>query len=907
MCELEKKAKTIFLSALEIDSESDREAFINGKCNDNQTLRREVQRLVDHWKGMGSFMESSPPDGTPSATAECSLDEKPGTLIGDYKLLQRLGEGGMGIVYLAERQHPVKQRVALKIIKHGMDTGQFLARFDAERQALAMMDHPNIAKVLDAGCTEYGRPYFVMELVKGISISTFCDENRLPTQARLELFLQVCQAVHHAHQKGIIHRDLKPSNILVALYDDQPVPKVIDFGVAKATNQHLTERTLFTAVGTIIGTWEYMSPEQAVLNQLDVDTRSDVYALGVLLYELLTGETPLDRQKLREGQLLETFRMIREEEPLKPSTRVSTLGDRATATAAYRRTKPELLASEIRGDLDWIVMKALAKERSRRYDSASRFATDIRRLLANDVVEARPPSLWYQAQKFYQRNKAAVGVVVAVFVALVIGLGGTLWNLNEVTKSRAELRQMLENWQQSLFRRALTAAFSGDETEVFKLIEKATEVNESAPDWEPKVRGLLDLFNGRLDNALDALKGAVEINDDPGAEALLACAYLQSGKQDEYMETRNRLEEIVFKETRNRSETIVFQPKWFELSVEDRLLVGHAIKFGNIIKGKKILGNILSEDPSPLALALHSQILMLQCYDRPNETRRALSLTELEAAQLMMPECAFLAVLEFWAYVPFEIGDEIPHDRREHVEDAVRELRNHKDYTAARHALACWADLDGRPDDARRHWDAVTGAIDSSDGGYIRDYYAAFEYRHGNIEKAERLLAGGSSESVLAAIHYGEMLALDPKRAEHARDMYTQALKAIERLSVGPDDVIGIPETILLLMGDEPRARRELKRRLHGMPASAQRQMMEFLADAEMSPKELLAAIGDASLAARAMAHKMIALRHLSRGEKQMAMEQLRACLSVTYWFPDSMWAHAILAQIEREDASPKQ
>ncbi|MFO7907848.1 MAG: serine/threonine-protein kinase, partial [Pirellulaceae bacterium] len=644
MCELEKKAKTIFLSALEIDSDSDREAFINGKCNGNQALRQEVQRLLDHWKGMGSFMESTPPDDTPSATAEYSLDDKPGTLIGDYKLLQRLGEGGMGIVYLAERQHPVKQRVALKIIKHGMDTGQFLARFDAERQALAMMDHPNIAKVLDAGCTENGRPYFVMELVKGVAISTFCDENRLPTRARLELFLQVCQAVHHAHQKGIIHRDLKPSNILVALYDDNPVPKVIDFGVVKATNQHLTERTLFTAVGTIIGTWEYMSPEQAVLNQLDVDTRSDVYALGVLLYELLTGETPLDRQQLREGQLLETFRMIREQEPLKPSTRVSTLGDRATATAAYRSTKPELLASEIRGDLDWIVMKALAKERSRRYDSASRFATDIRRLLANDAVEARPPSLWYQAQKFYQRNKAAVGVVVTVFVGLVIGLGGTLWNLNAVSDARSklkakneELHEILNNWQRELYFHALTAAFSDDHQEVESAINEATKASGSSPDWEPKIRGLLDLFNGRLDNALETLKGAVETQKDPGAEALLACTYLQSGQQDKFIETRNRLE------------TIVSHPEWSELSVEDRLLVGHAIKFGNIEWGEKILANILSNDPSPLAFALHSQILMKQCYDRPNQARRALSLAELKAAQLMMPECAFLAVLEFWA------------------------------------------------------------------------------------------------------------------------------------------------------------------------------------------------------------------------------------------------------------------
>jgi serine/threonine protein kinase len=351
-------------------------------------------------------------------------DQTAGTMVGRYKLLQPMGEGGMGAVWMAEQRAPVQRRVAVKIIKASLHGDHVLARFEAERQALAMMDHPNIARVFDAGTTEAGRPYFVMELVKGVPFHKYCDRENLPLKERLELFIPVCNAVQHAHQKGIVHRDLKPSNVLVALYDGKPVPKVIDFGVAKAITQKLTEKTMFTEVGQIVGTLEYMAPEQAELNNLDIDTRADIYSLGVMLYELLTGAPPFTAKELRNAGFVEMLRVIREVEPTRPSTKLSSSGELDTI-AARRRLDARSLSRLVRGDLDWIVMKCIEKERGRRYETASQVGEELRRFLAHEPVLAGPPSATYRARKFLRRNKGAVIAAALVVLALFGGMVGT--------------------------------------------------------------------------------------------------------------------------------------------------------------------------------------------------------------------------------------------------------------------------------------------------------------------------------------------------------------------------------------------------------------------------------------------------------------------------------------------------
>jgi serine/threonine protein kinase/tetratricopeptide (TPR) repeat protein len=438
-----QRAKSIFLAALE-QAEEQRRAFLDEACAGDPELRRRAEQLLraherpdslpEAAQASGPTQDSAPPEdrvGGSSAQAE-----HPGAVIGPYKLVQEIGEGGMGTVWMAQQTEPVKRLVALKLVKAGMDSKQVIARFEAERQALALMDHVNIARVLDAGATSAGRPFFVMDLVKGVPITKYCDEHHLTPRERLELFIPVCQAVQHAHQKGIIHRDLKPSNVLVAHYDGKPVPKVIDFGVAKAAGQSLTDKTLVTGFGNIVGTLEYMSPEQAEVNQLDIDTRSDIYSLGVLLYELLVGSPPFTKKDLEKAGMLEMLRVIREQEPSKPSTKLSTAEGLPTL-AANRGTEPARLTRLVRGELDWIVMKALEKDRNRRYETANGFAMDIQRYLADEPVHACPPSAVYRLGKFVRRYKGPVLAASLAVLSLVAGIVAATWGLLDARQARA--------------------------------------------------------------------------------------------------------------------------------------------------------------------------------------------------------------------------------------------------------------------------------------------------------------------------------------------------------------------------------------------------------------------------------------------------------------------------------------
>jgi serine/threonine protein kinase/Tfp pilus assembly protein PilF len=430
--------RDIFIAALQKKDTGERQRYVNEACAGQPELREQVETLLRLYEGAGSFLQNPamelPPTATLDKAAEPTapvdppvLTERQGSQIGPYKLIEQLGEGGFGIVFRAEQQQPIRRTVALKVLKPGMDTRQVIARFEAERQALAVMDHQNIARVIDGGETRSGRPYFVMDLVKGIPITRFCDEQKLTVRQRLELFVPACRAVQHAHQKGIIHRDLKPTNVLVAAYDGKPVPKIIDFGVAKALGQQLTERTLATRFGEIIGTLEYMSPEQAEFNALDVDTRADVYSLGVLLYELLTGTTPLSTAQLKQAGVAEVLRLIREEDPPTPSTRLSNSKESLTAISAQRKLEPARLAREVRGDLDWIVMRCLEKDRARRYQTANDLARDIERYLNEEPVEAGPPSPVYRLRKFARKNRKWLAAATAFVLLLVTGTGVSAW------------------------------------------------------------------------------------------------------------------------------------------------------------------------------------------------------------------------------------------------------------------------------------------------------------------------------------------------------------------------------------------------------------------------------------------------------------------------------------------------
>jgi tetratricopeptide (TPR) repeat protein/tRNA A-37 threonylcarbamoyl transferase component Bud32 len=504
-----QRIQSVFGAVAELPP-AERAAVLERECGDDAELRRRVEALLKAHDDSGELPAAEQePTGAYVPAVEAGQ-----VFAGRYKLREKLGEGGMGVVFVADQTEPVQRRVALKVIRAGLDTHRLLARFEQERQALALMDHPNIAKVFDAGMDQAERPYFAMELVKGLPLTKYCDDARLSPRQRLQLFIPVCQAVQHAHQKGIIHRDLKPSNILVGLYDGRPVPKVIDFGVAKATGPRLTEQSVYTEVGSIIGTLEYMSPEQAELNNLDIDTRSDIYALGVILYELLTGAVPFSRKELEKAGLAEMLRVIKEAEPSKPSTKLSHSGT-LPSIAAQRQMEPHKLTALVRGELDGIVMKALEKERSRRYETANGFAMDVQRYLAGEPVLAAPASQWYRLRKLLRRHRGPVAAAGLLLLTLLGGIAGTTWGLLRAVRERdaKEVALIAEQQARADESKARLQAFAALRSMTDEVVERKFAQGKVLTEEDRAfLRGVIGQFD-----AFAAIKG-----DDTASRAVRA-------------------------------------------------------------------------------------------------------------------------------------------------------------------------------------------------------------------------------------------------------------------------------------------------------------------------------------------------------------------------------------------------
>ncbi|HWB03677.1 MAG TPA: serine/threonine-protein kinase [Verrucomicrobiales bacterium] len=646
-----QREEALYEQAMQRASSEERDAFLIDACGDDDALLQKMRELLAagavaaEQQFLSTGLSSDEPGRTVTG-GPAREAERPGAVIGRYKLLQSIGEGGFGSVWMAEQSEPIKRRVALKIIRPGMDTREVIARFEAERQALAMMDHPNIAKVFDAGATEGGRPFFVMELVKGMPVTAFCDEAKLSTRERLELFADVCSAINHAHQKGIIHRDIKPSNVLVTLHADKAVAKVIDFGIARATQQTLTDKTLFTRHGEFIGTPAYMSPEQMAFSGIDVDTRSDIYSLGVLLYELLTGKPPFDAKTLVSAGYEEMRRIIREDDPPRPSTRISTAtGVERISLAAARQTDPAKLCRTVRGDLDWIVMKALEKDRTRRYETASAFAADIQRFLHDEAVLASPPSAGYRFRKFARRHKTALGVATVIAVVLVAATGVSVWQAklavearNEATARAASEHAARE--ESEAITKFLTGVFQSPDPArdgltitVAEKLEKAVKNLDLDLTTEPACRAQMQAVLGKTYRALGLPLKAIplqekvrdyyraasgpEHSDTLHAIGSLALSLRDAGRRDEALKVFQELLPLIRRIKGPEHSDTLDVMQMLALSLRDTKRYEEALKLREevLTLTRKVLG---TEHPNTLT-AMHSLAISLSDTGRRDE------------------------------------------------------------------------------------------------------------------------------------------------------------------------------------------------------------------------------------------------------------------------------------------------
>jgi serine/threonine protein kinase len=686
--------EAIFHIARRITDRQARADYLEQVCGDNTALLTRVRALLEVHEQEQNFLRSAGPEATATLDAE-PITEAPGTEIGRYRLMEQIGEGGMGVVFVAEQRQPLRRKVALKVIKPGMDSKAVVARFEAERQALALMDHPNIAHVLDAGSTAAGRPYFVMEYVRGVPITEYCDQNRLTIRERLELFIQVCQAIQHAHQKGIVHRDIKPSNVLVTLHDGVPVPKVIDFGVAKALNTRLTDRTIYTAHMQVIGTLMYMSPEQAEMSGLDVDTRADVYGLGVLLYELLTGTTPFQKEELDQAGFDEQRRIIREKEPQRASMRISSLGETATTIAEQRKTDARKLHQQVRGDLDWIVMKALEKDRTRRCETASGFAADVQRFLGNEPIEARSPSSIYRFSKLALRHRMFVAATFFVMTTLIAGIVAT-------SHFATQLSVTLGRLHDELIEKVILNAQSRDRASADAAIQLALESRVPVPTLH-MLKGIACYYDGDNPSAIDLLERVVDVEpNNVTARAMLALSHVHNGGWPTYTRQMARIQAT--KETAERRD-------------HEALILGCTLLYVDTDRCLKMLQETVDRHPEwVVARAMLGGGKAHRALELPSVVLAQDALEETKLAQQVLPTNRVVALYNVWAHSVAIYFAQMQGEDFEHLaqtaERSLRLLKRDANYVAGAYNVAMFYEVIGDFDAALAVMNEAVGAKD---------------------------------------------------------------------------------------------------------------------------------------------------------------------------------------------------
>ncbi|MDA7924070.1 serine/threonine protein kinase [Mariniblastus sp.] len=901
--------EAIFHIARDLANAAKQSEYLQQVCGGDQELRERIQGLLDAHEKEQTFLKSNvqletTAAKTPTAGAKSGSIAKPGEEIGRFKLLQQIGEGGFGVVFMAEQHKPIRRKVALKVIKPGMDTKGVVARFEAERQALAMMDHPNIAKVLDGGTTDSGRPYFVMELVKGVPITDYCDQNQLPADQRLELFITVCKAVQHAHQKGIIHRDLKPSNILVTLHDGTPVVKVIDFGVAKAVNQQLTDKTLYTAFGQMVGTPQYMSPEQAEISGLDIDTRSDVYSLGVILYELLTGSTPLETDQLRKAGYAEIQRLVKESEPQRPSTRLSTSGEKLTAIAKHRSVAPDRLSALIRGDLDWVVMKALEKDRNRRYSTPVELADDVNRYLTKEPVEAYPPSSVYKMKKFVRRNRGLVLAASAFAVIMITATTVSIWNRNAAVAARDEAKEALDAEKEALveaekalaayrnllLEQALAAAFNTDKKEISRVCKQWQDAN-----FEPEMiylfKGLHEQNNGAPEEAAELIRKAYLQN--PNSIPIMAAYKILYSKQFRSNGSSKESEELGIKINEWMKNT--------ERSSDfEDVLIGWSYIHTDPAKAQKLL-KLDSDRRWPIRRVMYAHALALTAAADGNSRMAEQALKELNLANKWLVEENPLALPTelFVLTVACSLNDGLNDEDKVRAEEIAEKLKdNLSDYFLADGITYLYYRVTENT--------AIIKELHESDDhdhlGHLGHLQSAYYFRTGNNEKALQFLKRDSKFRLPRIV--SACVAAELKMGKEARECYQQIKENSNTRLV--DNALAL--NILLYLGDLEEAAQEAKAQKTSLdeigykkPFMSLKLRLDLIANSDLSVEELaekFRADINESETAKCAGNYLLGLIACAKGKPDLAKTHFEAAVNTKQFiYHDCEMAKALLAR----------